>query len=238
MGKENSWETLNFLYQYTNKKINKDGFFSWLHRKPWPDHFLFTLPCSFPRIGLNFSLLQIPHYFYSFLGSSSSSSSFFPVRILSLHQFTSAQFSHLVVSDFVIPWSAACQASLFINNSWSLLKLMFIKSVMPSNPLILCHPFLLLPSIFPSNRFFSKESVLHIRSPKYWNFSVSPSDEPSGLISFIMDWFDLLAVQGTIKSLLQYHNSIASVLQCSAFFMVQLSHPYMTTGKPAFQYAV
>ena len=136
MGKENSWETLNFLYQYTNKKINKDGFFSWLHRKPWPDHFLFTLPCSFPRIGLNFSLLQIPHYFYSFLGSSSSSSSFFPVRILSLHQFTSAQFSHLVVSDFVIPWSAACQASLSITNSitnsQSLLKLMCIESVMPS----------------------------------------------------------------------------------------------------------
>ena len=128
-------------------------------------------------------------------------------------------------------WSAACQASLFINNSWSLLKLMFIKSVMPSNHLILCHPFLLLSSIFPSNKFFSKESVLHIRSPKYWNFSISPSNEPSGLISFIMDWFDLLAVQGTIKSLLQHHNSIASVLQCSAFFMVQLSHPYMTTGK-------
>ena len=132
------------------------------------------------------------------------------------------------------PWIAARQASLSITNSWSLLKLMSIELVMLSNRLILCHPFLLLSSIFPSNRFFSKESVLHIRYPKYWNFSISPSNEPSGLISFIMDWFDLLAVQGTIKSLLQHHNSIASVLQCSAFFMVQLSHPYMTTGKTCF----
>ena len=117
--------------------------------------------------------------------------------------------------------------------SWSLLKLMSIESVMPSNHLILCHPLLLLPSVFPSIRVFSNESVLHIRWPKYWSFSfsVSPSNEYSGLISFRMDWLDLLAVQGTLKNLLQHHSSKASILRRSAFFMVQLSHPYMTTGK-------
>jgi len=116
---------------------------------------------------------------------------------------------------------------------WSLLKLMSIKSVMPSHHLILCRPLLLLPSIFPSIRVFSNESALRIRWPKCWSFSfnISPSNKYSGLISFRMDWFDLLAVQGTLKSLLQHHSSKASVLQCSAFFMVQLSHPYMTTGK-------
>ena len=126
-----------------------------------------------------------------------------------------------------------CQASLSITNSWSLLKLMPIKSVMPSNHLLLCHLLLLLPSIFPSIRVFSNESVVCIRWPKYWsfNFSVSPSTEYSGLISFRIDWFDLLAVQGTLKSFLQHHSSKASVLQHSPFFMVQLSHPYMTTGK-------
>ena len=131
------------------------------------------------------------------------------------------------------PWTAACQASLSITNSQSLLKLMSIKSVMPSNHLILCHPLLLLPSIFPSIRGFSNESALCIRWPKYWgfSFSISPSNEYSGLISFRMDWFDLLAVQGTLKSLLQHHSAKASILQHSAFFMVQLSHPYMTTGK-------
>ena len=110
---------------------------------------------------------------------------------------------------------------------------MSIKSVMPSNYLILCHPLLLLPSIFPSIRVFSNESVLHIRWPKFWSFSfnISPSNEHPGLISFKMDWLDLLAVQGTLKSLLQHHSSKASILRCSAFFMVQLSHPYMTTGK-------
>ena len=125
------------------------------------------------------------------------------------------------------------QASLSISNSQSLLKLMSIESVMPSNHLILCHPFLLLPSIFPSIMVFSSESLLHIRWPKYWSFSfsISPPNECSGLISFRMDWLDLLAVQGTLKSLLQHHSSKASILWCSAFFMVQLSHPYMTTGK-------
>ena len=120
-----------------------------------------------------------------------------------------------------------------MTKSQNLLKLMSIKSVMPSNHLILGHPLLLLPSIFPSIRVFHNESVLHIRWPKYWSFSfsISPSNEYSGLISFTIDWFDLLAVQGTPKSLLQHHNSNASILWCSPFFMVQLSHPYMTTGK-------
>ena len=133
---------------------------------------------------------------------------------------------------FATPWTAACQASLSITNSWSLLKLMSIELVIPSNHLILCHP-LLLPSIFPSIRVFSNESVLHIRWPKYWRFSVniSPSNEHSGLISFRMDWLDLLAVQGTLKSLIQHHSSKASIFQCSAFFTVQPSHPYMTNGK-------
>ena len=132
------------------------------------------------------------------------------------------------------PWTAARQASLPITNSQSLLlKLMSIESVMPSNHLSLSRLLLLLPSIFPSIRIFSNESVLPIRWPKYWSFtfSISPSNEYSGLISYRMDWFDLLAVQGTLKSLLQYHSSKASILQHSAPFMIQLSHPYMTTGK-------
>ena len=132
---------------------------------------------------------------------------------------------------FATPWTAARQAFLSITSSQSLLKLMSIESVMPSNHLILCHLCLLLPSIFPGIRVFSSESALHIRWPKYWSFSISPSNEYSGLISFRMDWFDLLAVQETLKSLLQHHNMKASVLWYSAFFMVQLSHPYMTTGK-------
>ena len=129
------------------------------------------------------------------------------------------------------PWPAASQASLSITNSKSLLKLMSIKSVMPSNHLILCRPLFLLPSIFPRIRVFSNESVLHIQWPKYWSFSISTSNEYSGLISFRIDWFDFLSVQGTLKSLLQHHSSKASILWCSAFFMVQLSHPYVTTGK-------
>ena len=137
------------------------------------------------------------------------------------------------VQLFAIPWTAACQASLSITSSRSLPKLMSVESVMPFNHLILCRPLLLPPSIFPSIRVFSNESVLRIRWPKYWSFSfsISPSNEYSGLISFRMDWLDLLAVQGTLKSLLQHHSSKASILQRSAFFIVQLSHPYMTTGK-------
>ena len=137
------------------------------------------------------------------------------------------------MSDSVTPWTAAHQDSLSIINSQSLLKIMSIESVMPSNHLILFQPLLLLPSIFPSVRVFSNESVLCISWPKYWSFSfsISPSNEYSGLISFRTDWFDLLAVQGTIKSPFQHHSSKASILCYSAFFIVQLSHPYMTTGK-------
>ena len=134
---------------------------------------------------------------------------------------------------FVTPWTSACRASLSITSSWSSPKLMSIESVMPSNHLILCRPLLLLPSIFPSISVFSNESALHIRWPKYWSFSfnISPSNEHPELTSFRMDWLDLLAVQGTLKSLLQHHSSKASILQCSAFFIVQISHPYMSAGK-------
>ena len=130
------------------------------------------------------------------------------------------------------PWTAARQASLSITNSWRLFKLICIELVMPANHLILCH-LLLLPSICPIIRVISNESVLRIRWPKYWSFSfsISPSNEYSGLISFRMDWLDFLAVYGTLKSLVQHHSSKASILQCSAFFVVRLSHPYMTTGK-------
>ena len=139
--------------------------------------------------------------------------------------------SHVWLS--VTSWTAACQASLSITNSQSLLKLTSIELVMPSNHLILCCPLLLLPSSFPSIRIFSNESALCIRWPKYWSFSfnISPSNKHPELISFRMGWLDLLAVQGTLKSLLQHHSSKASVLRHSAFFVVQLSHPYMTTGK-------
>ena len=135
---------------------------------------------------------------------------------------------------FVTPWTSAHQASLSITNYRSLLKLMAIKLVVPANHLILCRPLLLPPSIFPSIRVFSNEWILHIRWPKYWSFSssISPSNDYSGLISFRMDWLDLLAVQGTLNSLLQRHSSKASILWCSAFFIVQFSHPYMTTEKP------
>ena len=131
------------------------------------------------------------------------------------------------------PWTAAHQASLSITNSQSLLKLVFIESVMPSKRLILCHTLLLLPWLFLSHRFFSDESVLHIRWPKYWSFSftISPSNEYSGLISFRIGWFLLLAVEGTLKSLFQHYSSKGLILWCLAFFMVQVSHPYMTTGK-------
>ena len=149
-----------------------------------------------------------------------------------LVSFSSVQ-SLSCVQLFVTPWTAVHQASLSFTNSHSLLKLMSIELVMPSNHLTLCGPLLLPPSIFPSIRVLSNESPLHIRSTKYWSFSfsISPSNEHPGLISFRMDWLDLLAVQGTLKSLLQHHSSKASILQCSAFFIVQLSHPSTTTGK-------
>ena len=156
---------------------------------------------------------------------------------LHVKYFSSVQsLSH--VQLFVTPWTTAHQASLSITNSWSSPKPKSIKPVMPSNHLILCCPLLLLRSIFPSIKVFSNESALHIRWPKYWSFSfsISPSNEHSELISFRMDCLDLLAVQGTLKSLLQHHSSKASILQCSAFSIVQLSHPYMTTGKNSFDY--
>ena len=146
-------------------------------------------------------------------------------RNISRHQYLSLVIQSLKLCDFLTPWTAMCQTSLSLTISQNLLKLTSIELVMPSNRLILCHPLLLLPSIF------SNESVLCIRWPKYWSFSfsISPSNEHPGLISFRMDWLDLLAVQETLKSLPQHHSSQASILRCSAFFMVQLSHPYMTT---------
>ena len=152
------------------------------------------------------------------------------IQCVPIIRFSSVQsLSH--VQLFVTLWIAARQAYLSITNSQSLLKLMFIESVRPCNHLVLCHSLLLLPSIFPSYKIFSNESSLHIRWPKYWSFSVNPFNEYSGPIFFRIEWFDLLAVQGTLKSLLQYHSSKASILRHSAFFRVQLSHPYMTTGK-------
>ena len=150
--------------------------------------------------------------------------------MLYIHSFSS--FSRSVVSDFVTPWTTAWQACLSVTNSRSFPKLMSIESVMPSKHLILCRPLLLL-SVFPYIRVFSNESALHIKWPKYWSFSfnISPSNEHPGLISFRMDWLDLFALHGTLKSLLQHHSSKASILWCSAFFLVQSSHPYMTTGK-------
>ena len=147
--------------------------------------------------------------------------------------FNSVQFSHSVMSNSVTPWIAACQASLSINNSQSLPKLMSIKSVMSSSRLILCHPLLLLPPIPSSIRVFSNKSTLRMRWPKYcsFSFSISPFNEHPGLISFRMDWLNLLAVQGTLNSLLQHHSSKASIFLRSAFFTVQLSHPHVTTGK-------
>ena len=155
-----------------------------------------------------------------------------PMPPWDLVQFSSVQLlSHVWL--FATPWTAARQASLSITNSQSPPKPVAIVLVMPSNYRILCRPLLLLPSIFPSIRVFSNESALRIRWPKYWSFTfnISPSNEHPGLISFRIDWLDLLAVQGTFKSLLQHHSSTASVLWCSTFFLVQLSHPYMTTGK-------
>ena len=156
----------------------------------------------------------------------------FPVPGELKYSFSSIQ-SHSRVWLFATPWIAAHQASLSITSSWSSLRLTSIESVMPSSHLILCHPLLLLPPIPPSISVFSNELTLRTRWPKYWSFSFSiiPSKEIPGLISFRMDWLDLLSIQGTLKSLLQHHSSKASILQCSAFFTVQLSHPYMTTGK-------
>ena len=184
--------------------------------------------------GQEFILQPIWHCFYQLLifcfQPINSSANNLSTKTL-IQAFSSVQsLSHVQI--FVTPWTAVCQASLSITNSWSLLKLMSIESVMPSNHLILCRPLFLPPSIFPSNGVFSSESVLHIRWPTYWSFSFSSSpSNDSGLISFRMDWLDLLAIQGTLKSLLQHHSSKASILWRSALFIVQLSHLYMTTGK-------
>ena len=155
------------------------------------------------------------------------------MKCFKISQSVSSVQSLSHIQLFVTTWTAAHQASLSITNSQSLLKLISIKLVMPYNHLIFCRPLLLLPSIFPSIRVFSSESVLQIRWPKYWSFSfsISPSNEYSGLLSFRVDWFDLFAVQGTLKSFLQHHSSKASIRWCSAFFIVQLSHPHMNTGK-------
>ena len=178
-----------------------------------------------------------PFFFILFLGEplfhSNVSSSKFRSQLFTEDIFLISSVQSLSrVQLFVTPWIAARQASLSITNSRSLLKLMLIESVMPSNHLILCRPLLLPPSIIFSIRVFSNESALHIRWPKYWNFifSISPSNGYSGLISFRIDWFDL-AVHATLKSLLQHHHSKASILRCSAFFTIQLSHPYVTTRK-------
>ena len=174
------------------------------------------------------NLVKIHVYYDYYLFCKQAPSGIFSNAIL-LVQFSSVQsLSHVWL--FGTPWTAARQASLSITNSQSLLKLMSIESVMPSNHLILCCPLLLPPSIFPSIKVFSTESVLRIRWPKYWSFNISPSSEHPGLISFRMDWLDFLAAQGTLKSLLQ-HISKSYFLWCSAFFIVQLSHRYMTTGK-------
>ena len=185
------------------------------HRIRWPKYGNFSISPSYEYLGLISFRIDL----------------FDLLAVLVFIQFSSVQ-SLSCIQLFATPWTVACLASLSITNSQSLPKLMSIESVMPSNHLILCHP-LLLPSIFPSIRVFSNESVLRVRWPKYWSFSfnISPSNEYSGLISFRMDWLDLLAVQRPLKSLLQHHSSKASILWCSAFFIVQLSHPYMTTGK-------
>ena len=180
----------------------------------------YSIPCRL--FALKSSLSNISITISAFL-------SFWLISVSSLQSFCRVKL-------FGTPCTAARLASLSITNSWSLLKLLSIEAVMPSNHLILCHPLLLPPSIFPSIRVFSNESVLHIRWPKYWSFSfnISPSNVYSGLISFKSDWFDLLAVQGTLKSLLQHHSSKSLILWHSAFFIVQLLYPYMTTGKTLF----
>ena len=211
------------------QKINQNSIFMWV----------IHLSCRIPVCIILELDMAILHYPKSLEPSGSILKPFFSLHLAASSQLSATPSLKWISSVqplsrvrlFGTPWNAACQACLSITNSQSLLKLVSVESVMPSNHLILCHPLLLVPSIFPSIRVFSNESVVPNRWPKYWSFSISPSNEYSGLISFRMDWLDLLAVQGTLKNLLQHHSSKAWVLQCSAFFIVQLSHPYMTTGK-------
>ena len=205
-------------------KCRKPGFSLWVGKIPWRRKWQPT-PVFLP--GKSHGRKSLVSY------SPRGRKKLDTTEQLSFFLFISSVQLLSLVRLFATPWTAECQASLSITTSRSLLKLMSIKSVMPSNHLILCCPLLLLPSIFPSVRVFSKESVLCIRWPKYWSFSfsISPCNEYSGLISFRTAWFDFLAVQGTLKSLLQHHSSKASILLHSAFFIVQLSHLYLTTGK-------
>ena len=189
---------------------------------------IFSLHALSPTLQFLLFLLPLSFFFPSPFPPKGHKSHFLPFYPLC----SSVQFSHSVVSWlFVTPWTVACQVSLSFTNFQTLLKLMYIELVTPSSHHILCCPLLLLPSVFPSIRVFSNVSALLIRWPKYWSFSISPSNEYSGPISFKNGWFDYLAVQGTLKSLLQHHSSKASTLQHSAFFILQFSHPYVTTGK-------
>ena len=183
-----------------------------------PNNFLCLSLCLFPSLCLFLSLTKSSILLYLYIV---------------LFIYTSSVQSLSRVWLFAIPWTTTRQASLSVTNSWSLPKLMSIELVMPLSHLILCCPLVLLSSIFPSIRVFSNESAVRVRWPKYcsFSFSISPSNEHTGLISFRMDWLDLVEVQGTLKSFLQHHSSKASILLCSAFFIVQLSHPYMTTGR-------
>ena len=193
---------------------------------------VYICQCYFLNLSFIHLILWYPQVSYLCLPLHSFSAKCSSVRLPRFHQFSSVQ-SFSCVRLFGTPWIAARQASLSITISRGSLRLMSIESAMPPSHLILCHPLLFLNPILPSIRVFSNESTLCMRWPKYWSFSFSiiPSKEHPGLISFRMDWLDLLSVQGTLKSLLQHHSSKASVLRCSAFFTVQLSHPYMTTGK-------
>ena len=227
---EISWtEKLGRVQSMRSHKVRHG---EWVHRTPRRYQSLAYCGKTFPgNWGTEYTFGTIYHFLILCFSLNYNEDKHFILTIW-LHVFSSVQLLSYV-RIFVTPWTAACQASLSITNSWSSAKLTSIESVMPSNHLILIRPLLLLPSIFPSIRGFSNESALRIRWSKYWSFSfsISPSNEHPGLISFRMDWLDLRAVQGTLKILLQHRSSKASSLWCSAFFIVQLSHPYMTTGK-------
>ena len=218
-----STDTKNHLEIFSKCRIRIQSW--WIRISPW--WLLNITQFENHCVNLYLTMLQLTKHFHI----NDLFILIFTEMLLNICEKMSSVQSLNCVQLFVTPRTAACQVSLSITNSQSLLKLMSIDLVMPSNHLILYHPLLLLPSIFPSIRVFSNESVLHIRWPNYWSFSINPSNEYSALISFRMDWLALFAVQGTLKSLLQHHSSNEEILWCSAFFIVQLSHPYMTTGK-------